>query len=107
MNAPEFVVFPGHTTIEWSLAVSAFAIGGPGGSLMGGFLANRKGLALTHSLTHPLTHPPTHSPTYSLTHLLTHLLTYALTHSLFRSQGSDDDQCVCLPIWRVTALCRS
>ena len=99
MNAPESVVFPGHTTIEWSLAVSAFAIGGPGGSLMGGFLANRKGLALTH--------PPTHSPTYSLTHLLTHLLTYALTHSLFRSQGGDDDQCVCLSIWRVTALCRS
>ncbi len=48
MNAPEYVVFPGHTTIEWSLAVSAFAIGGPGGSLMGGFLANRKGYSLTH-----------------------------------------------------------
>lgn len=30
MNAPESVVFPGHTTTEWSIAVSAFAIGGPG-----------------------------------------------------------------------------
>ena len=29
MNAPSKVVFPTHTTIEWSLAVSAFAIGGP------------------------------------------------------------------------------
>ncbi|TFJ85006.1 hypothetical protein NSK_003430 [Nannochloropsis salina CCMP1776] len=29
MNAPEAVVFPGHTTAEWSLAVSAFAIGAP------------------------------------------------------------------------------
>ena len=30
MNSPVNVVFPGHTTVEWSLAVSAFAIGGPG-----------------------------------------------------------------------------
>jgi SP family facilitated glucose transporter-like MFS transporter 3 len=30
MNAPESVVFPSHTTTEWSIAVSAFAIGGPG-----------------------------------------------------------------------------
>lgn len=43
MNAPEAVVFPGHTTAEWSLAVSAFAIGGPGGAIIGGILANKKG----------------------------------------------------------------
>ena len=29
MNAPSDVVFPDHSTAEWSLAVSAFAIGGP------------------------------------------------------------------------------
>ena len=29
MNAPSKVVFPSHTTVEWSIAVSAFAIGGP------------------------------------------------------------------------------
>jgi len=56
MNAPEYVVFPAHTTIEWSLAVSAFAIGGPGGSLMGGFLANRKGHSSSvRSYLQPLT----------------------------------------------------
>uniref|UniRef100_I2CP18 Hexose transporter 1 n=1 Tax=Nannochloropsis gaditana (strain CCMP526) TaxID=1093141 RepID=I2CP18_NANGC len=43
MNAPEAVVFPGHTTAEWSLAVSAFAIGGPGGAILGGILANKRG----------------------------------------------------------------
>ena len=43
MNAPESVVFPGHSTIEWSAAVSAFAIGGPFGSIFGGILANRWG----------------------------------------------------------------
>lgn len=43
MNAPEAVVFPGHTTAEWSLAVSAFAVGGPGGAILGGILANKKG----------------------------------------------------------------
>jgi MFS family permease len=43
MNAPEAVVFPGHTTLEWSFAVSAFAIGGPLGSIIGGILANRWG----------------------------------------------------------------
>lgn len=43
MNAPETVVFPGHTTTQWSMAVSAFAIGGPIGSIFGGVLANSKG----------------------------------------------------------------
>jgi SP family facilitated glucose transporter-like MFS transporter 3 len=43
MNGPAKVVFPGHTTWEWSLAVSAFAVGGPFGALAGGFLANRRG----------------------------------------------------------------
>lgn len=43
MNAPANVVFPGHTTAQWSLAVSAFAIGGPGGAVLGGIVANRNG----------------------------------------------------------------
>ena len=43
MNAPQLVVFPGHTIAQWSLAVSAFAIGGPFGAVAGGFIANRRG----------------------------------------------------------------
>jgi SP family facilitated glucose transporter-like MFS transporter 3 len=43
MNAPESVVFPEHSTLMWSLAVSAFAVGGPGGSVVGGYWANTKG----------------------------------------------------------------
>jgi MFS transporter, SP family, solute carrier family 2 (facilitated glucose transporter), member 3 len=43
MNAPSAVVFPDHTTTQWSVAVSAFAIGGPAGALVGGFLANQRG----------------------------------------------------------------
>eukprot|EP00596_Hydrurales_sp_CCMP1899_P000568 CAMPEP_0119035618 /NCGR_PEP_ID=MMETSP1177-20130426/2755_1 /TAXON_ID=2985 /ORGANISM="Ochromonas sp, Strain CCMP1899" /LENGTH=563 /DNA_ID=CAMNT_0006994141 /DNA_START=164 /DNA_END=1855 /DNA_ORIENTATION=+ len=43
MNAPSAVVFPGHTTWLWSIAVSAFAIGGPGGAVLGGYLANKRG----------------------------------------------------------------
>ena len=43
MNAPEAVVFPGHTTLEWSLAVSSFAIGAPLGSIVGGVVANKYG----------------------------------------------------------------
>eukprot|EP01035_Chromulina_nebulosa_P019114 gene19114-24948_t len=43
MNAPANVVFPGHTTPQWSLAVSAFAVGGPGGAVLGGVLANKRG----------------------------------------------------------------
>lgn len=43
MNAPAAVVFPGHTTSSWSLAVSAFAIGGPLGAIAGGLMANQRG----------------------------------------------------------------
>lgn len=43
MNAPADVVFPGHSTTQWSLAVSAFAVGGPFGALLGGILANKRG----------------------------------------------------------------
>eukprot|EP01039_Chlorochromonas_danica_P003125 gene3125-3422_t len=43
MNAPEAVVFAGHSTLSWSAAVSAFAVGGPFGSLVGGYLANVRG----------------------------------------------------------------
>mmetsp|Transcript_36100 Transcript_36100/g.71861 ORF Transcript_36100/g.71861 Transcript_36100/m.71861 type:complete len:603 (-) Transcript_36100:15-1823(-) len=43
MNAPQAVVFPHHTIVEWSLAVSAFAIGGPFGAIAGGYLANVHG----------------------------------------------------------------
>jgi hypothetical protein len=32
MNSPAAVVFPNHSTLEWSVAVAAFAIGGPGGA---------------------------------------------------------------------------
>lgn len=51
MNAPASVVFPTHTTFEWSLAVSAFAIGGPGGAVLGGYLANKKGRKGTYTTT--------------------------------------------------------
>lgn len=43
MNAPAAVVFPGHSTFSWSLAVSAFAIGGPFGAIAGGQMADRRG----------------------------------------------------------------
>ncbi|CAM9311708.1 unnamed protein product [Ectocarpus sp. 12 AP-2014] len=43
MNAPEKVVFPLHTTTEWSLAVSVFAIGGPFGAILAGTVSNRNG----------------------------------------------------------------
>lgn len=43
MNAPESVVFPGHSTGEWSLAVAAFAIGGPFGSNFAASLADTRG----------------------------------------------------------------
>ncbi|CAN0512460.1 unnamed protein product, partial [Ectocarpus sp. 12 AP-2014] len=42
-NAPEKVVFPLHTTAEWSLAVSVFAIGGPFGAILAGTVSNRNG----------------------------------------------------------------
>ena len=43
MNAPEKVVFPDHTTALWSLAVAAFAVGGPFGAIVGGKLADSRG----------------------------------------------------------------
>jgi len=43
MNAPEKMVFPGHSITSWALAVAAFAIGGPFGSAMGGKLADKRG----------------------------------------------------------------
>jgi MFS transporter, SP family, solute carrier family 2 (facilitated glucose transporter), member 3 len=43
MNAPASIVFPGHTTLQWSLAVAIFAVGGPFGAFMGGKLADERG----------------------------------------------------------------
>jgi SP family facilitated glucose transporter-like MFS transporter 3 len=43
MNAPEKVVFPGHSTGLWSFAVAAFAVGGPFGAIVGGKLADSRG----------------------------------------------------------------
>jgi len=43
MNAPEKVVFPGHSTGLWSLAVAAFAVGGPFGAVVGGKMADLRG----------------------------------------------------------------
>ena len=43
MNAPESVVFPGHSSFAWAAAVAAFALGGPLGAAMGGYAANQKG----------------------------------------------------------------
>ena len=43
MNAPVNVVFPGHSLLSWSLAVSCFAVGGPLGSYFGGIMADSRG----------------------------------------------------------------
>jgi SP family facilitated glucose transporter-like MFS transporter 3 len=43
MNAPGKVVFPGHSTTAWAMAVAAFAIGGPFGAALGGRLADSRG----------------------------------------------------------------
>jgi SP family facilitated glucose transporter-like MFS transporter 3 len=43
MNAPEKVVFPGHSTTLWAMAVAAFAVGGPFGAVLGGKLADSRG----------------------------------------------------------------
>ncbi|KAJ8605323.1 hypothetical protein CTAYLR_002360 [Chrysophaeum taylorii] len=43
MNAPAEYVFPGHSTLSWSVAVASFAIGGPAGAVLGGYLANARG----------------------------------------------------------------
>jgi len=43
MNAPSSVVFEGHTTFEWSLAVAVFAVGGPFGAIAAGNIVDSKG----------------------------------------------------------------
>mmetsp|Transcript_42364 Transcript_42364/g.51608 ORF Transcript_42364/g.51608 Transcript_42364/m.51608 type:complete len:670 (-) Transcript_42364:299-2308(-) len=43
MNAPEHVIFVGHSTGSWSMAVAAFAIGGPFGAMIAGALADKRG----------------------------------------------------------------
>jgi SP family facilitated glucose transporter-like MFS transporter 3 len=43
MNAPSTVVFPDHSTAEWSLAVAAFCFGGPFGANYAGMLAESRG----------------------------------------------------------------
>ena len=43
MNAPSSVVFVGHTTFEWSLAVAIFAIGGPFGCSAAGYIVDSRG----------------------------------------------------------------
>jgi SP family facilitated glucose transporter-like MFS transporter 3 len=43
MNAPSAVVFPGHSTGIWSLAVASFAVGGPFGAIVAGGLAETRG----------------------------------------------------------------
>jgi SP family facilitated glucose transporter-like MFS transporter 3 len=43
MNAPEKMIFPGHSIGSWALAVAALAIGGPFGSAIGGKLADKRG----------------------------------------------------------------
>ena len=51
MNPPALFVFPGHTTFEWSMAVGAFAIGGPFGAKFAGRIADDYGRkpALTYN----------------------------------------------------------
>ena len=51
MNAPEKHVFPDHTTLQWSLAVSSFAVGGPFGALLGQSLRIGNPTLLCTSLT--------------------------------------------------------
>lgn len=43
MNAPESVVFPGHSISQWAVAVAAFCFGGPFGANVGGQLAESRG----------------------------------------------------------------
>ncbi|KAJ1450393.1 hypothetical protein M885DRAFT_532430 [Pelagophyceae sp. CCMP2097] len=40
MNTSETTALPGHTSLQWSLAVTALAVGGPLGSVLGGFMAS-------------------------------------------------------------------
>ncbi|KAL3827197.1 hypothetical protein ACHAXA_006752 [Cyclostephanos tholiformis] len=43
MNSPSSVVFKGHTTFQWSLAVAVFAIGGPFGAIAAGKVVDSRG----------------------------------------------------------------
>lgn len=43
MNSPSSVVFQGHTTFEWSLAVAVFAVGGPFGAVAAGKIIDSRG----------------------------------------------------------------
>ena len=43
MNSPSSVVFEGHSTFEWSLAVAAFAVGGPFGAIAAGTMVDTRG----------------------------------------------------------------
>jgi len=43
MNSPSSVVFQGHTTFEWSLAVAVFAVGGPFGAVAAGKIVDSRG----------------------------------------------------------------
>jgi len=43
MNSPENVVFVGHSTLQWGLAVAFFALGGPLGAVYAGGVAETKG----------------------------------------------------------------
>jgi MFS transporter, SP family, solute carrier family 2 (facilitated glucose transporter), member 3 len=43
MNPPVKVVFPGHSTLSWAVAVAAFAAGGPFGARCGGNMADSQG----------------------------------------------------------------
>ena len=43
MNSPSSVVFEGHTTFQWSLAVAVFAVGGPFGAIAAGKIIDSRG----------------------------------------------------------------
>ena len=43
LNPPAAVVFPGHSTSSWALAVGVFAVGGPFGAVLAGGLVERAG----------------------------------------------------------------
>ena len=42
MNSPSSVVFEGHTTFQWSLAVAVFAVGGPFGAVAVGTIIDSR-----------------------------------------------------------------
>lgn len=43
MNSPASAVFEGHSTLEWSIAVAAFAVGGPFGAITAGKTVDTRG----------------------------------------------------------------